>query len=250
MTRHGGSRNSNRPRAAPRLALRPLNATAGGVKKFYQSTPVQAFIAWAAARYLTLVAHTLRWRVEGEAHLRLMAGETPLIVVFWHECLPAMPVFWLRAKRLGMTRQAVVLASQHRDGQLIGQAVQHMGIALVSGSSSRGGAAGLRGLLKALANGMHVGLTPDGPRGPRRHAAPGVAQLASLSGRLILPCGAITSRAKTLESWDKMRLPLPFGRGTLVCGAPLSVSPEDWQSGVPAVNSALNAVMERAVELL
>ncbi len=220
------------------------------MKKFYQSAPAQAFIAWAAARYLTLAARTLRWRVEGEANLRLMAGEKPIIVVFWHECLPAMPIFWLRAKRLGMTRPAVVLASQHRDGQLIGRAVQHMGIALVSGSSSRGGAAGLRGLLKALDNGVHVGLTPDGPRGPRRTAAPGAAQLAGLSGVQILPCGAVTSRAKTLDSWDKMRLPLPFGRGALVCGAPVSVSREDWEAGVPAITSALNAVMARAAELL
>ena len=220
------------------------------MKKFYQSAPAQAFIAWAAARYLTLAARTLRWRVEGEANLRLMAGEKPIIVVFWHECLPAMPIFWLRAKRLGMTRPAVVLASQHRDGQLIGRAVQHMGIALVSGSSSRGGAAGLRGLLKALDNGMHVGLTPDGPRGPRRTAAPGAAQLAGLSGVQILPCGAVTSRAKTLDSWDKMRLPLPFGRGALVCGPPVNVSRGDWEAGVPAITGALNAVMARAAELL
>lgn len=220
------------------------------MKKFYQSAPAQAFIAWAAARYLTLAAHTLRWRVEGEENLRLMAGHEPLIVVFWHECLPAMPVFWLRAKHLGMTRPAVVLASQHRDGQLIGQAVRHMGIALVSGSSSRGGAAGLRGLLKALTGGTNVGLTPDGPRGPRRTAAPGAAQLAGLSGARILPCGAVTSRAKTLDSWDKMRLPLPFGRGALVCGAPISVAREDWEAGVPAIAGALDAVMARAAELL
>jgi lysophospholipid acyltransferase (LPLAT)-like uncharacterized protein len=232
------------------LALTPLNATAAFVKKFYQSAPAQAFIAWAAARYLTLAARTLRWRVEGEENLRLMAGDKPLIVVFWHECLPAMPIFWLRAKRLGMTRPAVVLASQHRDGQLIGQAVRHMGIDLVSGSSSRGGAAGLRGLLKALAGGTHVGLTPDGPRGPRRVAAPGVAQLAGLSGVQILPCGAITSRAKTLHSWDKMRLPLPFGRGALVVGAPIEVEREDWQAGLPAVTTALDAAMARAAALL
>ncbi len=220
------------------------------LKKFYKSATARAFFAWAAARYLTLVARTLRWRVEGEAHLRLMAGEKPLIVVFWHESLPSMPIFWLRAKRLGMTRPAVVLASQHRDGQLIGKAVQHMGIGLISGSSSHGGAAGLRGLVKALANGANVGLTPDGPRGPRRTAAPGVAQLASLSGAQILPCGALTSRAKTLRSWDKMRIPLPFGRGVLICGAPITVPRENWQSGVEQVTAALNAAMDRAAEIL
>ena len=221
-----------------------------GVKKFLQSAPVQAAIAWAAARYVGLVARSTRWQVEGEAQLREMADGPPLIVVFWHETLPSMPVFWLRAKALGMTRMAVVRASPHRDGQLIGQAVGHMGIGLVSGSSSRGGAAGLRGLLKALESGLHVGLTPDGPRGPRRVAAPGVAQLAALSGVRILPCGAMISRAKVLRSWDRMRLPLPFGRGVLVCGAPIAVAREDWQAGLSAVTEALNAGMERAAALL
>jgi lysophospholipid acyltransferase (LPLAT)-like uncharacterized protein len=220
------------------------------VKKIYQSAPVQAAIAWAAARYVTLVARSVRWRFEGDANLLEMAQGAPLIVVFWHETLPSMPVLWLRAKRMGMTRQAVVLASQHRDGQLIGQAVSHMGIGLVSGSSSRGGAAGLRGLLKALATGMNVGLTPDGPRGPRRVSAPGVAQLAALSGSRILPCGAVMSHVKTLRSWDQMRLPLPFGRGVLVCGAPISVAREDWQSSVATVTEALNAAMDQAGALL
>jgi lysophospholipid acyltransferase (LPLAT)-like uncharacterized protein len=220
------------------------------VKKFLQSAAVRAVIAWAVARYFLLVARSLRWRVEGEAQLLAMAEGPPLIVVFWHEALPSMPVFWLLARRLGMKRPAVVLASQHRDGQLIGQVVEHMGIGLVSGSSSRGGAAGLRGLLRSLAAGAHVGLTPDGPRGPRRICAPGVAQLAGLSGHRVLPCGAMTSRAKTLNSWDKMRLPLPFGRGALVCGTPVAVSRDDWQTGLIAITEALNAAMDRAAALL
>lgn len=220
------------------------------MKKFLQSTPVRAAIAWVAALYVTLVARSIRWRIEGVEHLALMAAETPVIVVFWHEALPSMPIFWLRAKRAGMTRPAVVLASQHRDGQLIGRAVQHMGIGLVSGSSSRGGAAGLRGLMKALAEGANVGLTPDGPRGPRRLCAPGVAQLAALSGRVVLPCGAATARARQLRSWDRMRFPLPFGRGVLVCGAPISIGRDDWPDGVVTVTAALNAAMDRTASFL
>jgi len=232
------------------LALCLLDATAARVKKFFQSAPVQAVIAWVAARYINLVARTVRWQVEGEAHAFALTRTTPVIVVFWHEALPAMPVLWLRAKRNGMTRPAVALASQHRDGQLIGLVLKNMGIGLVSGSSSRGGAAGLRGLLKALDAGMNVAITPDGPRGPARVCAPGVAQLAGLSGSFVLPCGAMTSRAKVLNSWDRMRLPLPFGHGALVCGAPIAVSREDWQAGLGQVTEALNAAMDRAAALL
>jgi len=220
------------------------------VKKLLQSARAQAVLAWLAAQYVGLVAQRLNWRFEGDSNLLLLAQPSPVILVFWHEALPSMPVLWTRAKEMGMTRRAVVLASAHRDGQLIGQAVRHMGIGLVSGSSSRGGPAGLRGLLKALESGANVGLTPDGPRGPRRICAPGVAQLAAMSGCRILPCGAITSHARALRSWDQMRIPLPLGRGALVCGTPISVSRDDWQSALPLVTAALNGAMERAAQLL
>jgi lysophospholipid acyltransferase (LPLAT)-like uncharacterized protein len=220
------------------------------VKKILQSDWLRAALSWLAARYLLLVVKTLRWRIVGEAELQEMATGAPMIVAFWHETIPSMPIFWQQARRRGMVRPGVALASRHRDGQLIGRVIEHMGIGLVSGSSSRGGAAGLRGLLNALATGTHVGLTPDGPRGPRRVCAPGVAQLAALSGRQVLPCAAITSHAKVLNSWDRMRLPLPFGHGVLVCGEPISVPREDWQSGVETVTAALNAAMDRASGLL
>ncbi|OYV38063.1 MAG: hypothetical protein B7Z81_05110 [Acidocella sp. 20-61-6] len=220
------------------------------MKKTLQSAAARAALAWTAARYVQLVAHSVRWRIEGEAQLQLLANGPPVIVAFWHEALPAMPVLWLRAKRLGMTRPAVVLASRHRDGQLIGDAVRRLGIGLVSGSSSRGGAAGLRGLLKALSNGAHAGLTPDGPRGPRRVSAPGIAQLAALSGCAILPCGAAVSRGRTLSSWDRMRFPLPFGHGVLVCGPPITVLRQGWQDALPEIDRALNAAMDRAVAAL
>jgi lysophospholipid acyltransferase (LPLAT)-like uncharacterized protein len=232
------------------LSSLAANATARDVKRILQSDWLRAALAWLAARYLLLVAATLRWRIEGDAQIQDMATGGPLIIAFWHEAMPSMPILWLQAKRRGMVRRAVVLASRHRDGQLIGRVVEHMGIGLVSGSSSRGGAAGLRGLLGALSAGMNVGLTPDGPRGPRRICAPGVAQLAALSGRQVLPCAAMTSNAKVLGSWDRMRLPLPFGRGVLICGEPVSVPRENWQSGVGTVTAALNAAMDRASGLL
>ena len=220
------------------------------MKKILQSAQAQAVIAWIAARYALLVARTVRWQVEGEAGFLAASAAAPLIVVFWHETLPSMPVLWLNGKRRGMARPAVALASRHRDGQLIGKIVRQIGLGLVSGSSSRGGAAGLRNLLKALQAGQHVVLTPDGPRGPARSCAPGVAQLAGVSGNLVMPCGVRISRAKTLKSWDKMRLPLPFGRGALVCGEPIAVSRDGWQDGLPRITAAMNAAMDRAAALL
>jgi lysophospholipid acyltransferase (LPLAT)-like uncharacterized protein len=235
---------------ATRLVAPPVDDRSAVVKKFLATPRAQAALAKLAALYIQLVARRVRWRLAGEAHLAAFAAGPPMIVVFWHETLPSMPILWLSARRRGLTRPGMALASRHRDGRLIGQVLRHMGIGLVFGSSSRGGAAGLRGLLRALEGGAHVALTPDGPRGPAHVCAPGVAQLAALSGARVLPCAAIIRPALTLSSWDTMRLPLPFGRGALVLGPPLAVAREDWRSGLAQIDAALNATMARAAALL
>ncbi len=216
----------------------------------FRSAPIQAALARLVTIYVLLVARTQSWQVVGMENMRLLTGDTPMITVFWHETLPVMPILWLRARRAGMHRPAVVLASRHRDGQLIGGIMRCFGMGLVSGSSSKGGPAGLRGLVRALAEGNHVALTPDGPRGPRRVAAPGVAQLAALSGVRILPCGVYTSRAKRLNTWDRMRITLPFGHGALVIGPPITVPREDWKAMLPEIEAALNAVQDQAAALV
>lgn len=220
------------------------------MKKLFQAPWSQKAIAWATAAYLRLVVGTLRWRVEGEAQIHTLSREAPVIVAFWHEALPAMPVIWLRARRQNGMRPAVILASRHRDGQLVGLILGQMGVEMVAGSTSRGGVAGLRTMIQALKDGKNVAIAPDGPRGPRRVCAPGAAQMAASSGRPVVPCAALTSRAITFNSWDRMRLPLPFGRGVLVCGAPVSVSREDWQAGLARITEGLNAAMDRAAALL
>jgi len=214
------------------------------VKKLLKSAPAQAALAWLTAGYVNLILVTQRWRVQGEENLCIPLGE-PVIAALWHESMPASAVLWRLLRRRGMRRGVAVLASRHRDGQLIGNIMRHLGMELVSGSSSRGGAVAADALIQALAEGRHVAITPDGPRGPRRVAAPGVARLAALSGAKVLPFGVWTSRAMPLNTWDKMRLPLPFGRGVLVVGAPISVEGA-WEDALPRIQAALSAVQDKA----
>src|ERR1700723_2216436 len=93
------------------------NATARHVKKILQSDWLREVLSWLAAHYLLLVAKTLRWRISGEAQLQEMATGAPMIVVFWHEAIPSMPIFWQQVKRRGVGRPAVALASRHRGGR-------------------------------------------------------------------------------------------------------------------------------------
>jgi lysophospholipid acyltransferase (LPLAT)-like uncharacterized protein len=161
-----------------------------------------------------------------------------------------MPALWVLARSRVPEMAPMrghVLVSRHRDGRFVGAVVGRFRVGLVHASTSRGGAAGLRAMLRLLAAGDVVVITPDGPRGPRRAAAPGVAQLAALSGRPVLPCAARSTRQRVLGSWDRMRLPLPFGRGVLVCGAPVAVAARDrGDAALATIAAALTAACDAA----
>ncbi len=215
------------------------------LKRALRAGPTQRVLAWLLGTYLSLALRTTRWTFVNEAHAApAMRGE-PMVVAFWHDCLPLVPPLWLRAKRaaarLGVHSQLRVLASRHRDGRLLGAIMRRFALQPIYGSSSRGGAAGLRACVDALSAGAHVALTPDGPRGPRRVAAPGVAHLAALTGVAVLPvAGCSTRRLVLRQTWDRMMLPLPFGRGVIVCAAPIMVPRNGWEGALPVIEAGLN----------
>lgn len=223
-------------------------------RRLIRSAAVQAAFARALGLYLACVYRTTRWTLLGEAPLHA-AFRSPdgaprtVIAAFWHESLPMMPMLWQQARaRLpemaGM--RAHVLVSRHRDGRFIGEVVRRFDLDMVHASTSRGGATGMRVLLRMLGAGDLVVITPDGPRGPRRVAAPGVAQLAAVSGLPVLPCAARTTRARVLPSWDRMVLPLPFGRGVLVVGPAVPVERADPLAALPAIEAGLTAACAAA----
>lgn len=229
------------------------------LKRVLRSAAVQAVTARLVGAYLYAALRTTRWTVVGEEHLYRYVRGRPAIAACWHECLPLAPVAWLLLRARGASGEPRVLVSKHRDGRFIGTVMRRFGVRVVHGSTSKdgsardvsekGGPASMRVLLAGLDEGQHVILTPDGPRGPRRRAAPGVAQLGGLSGACVLPIGAQTSRRRVLATWDRMVVPLPFGRAVLVCGAPIAVPREGWEAALPAIEAALTAAMDAADRL-
>jgi lysophospholipid acyltransferase (LPLAT)-like uncharacterized protein len=215
---------------------------------------MQAALAWLVGAYLAFALRTTRWTLVGAENLAPCLQGKPAVVAFWHEHLPLMPALWMHASN-GTGLRAHVLVSRHRDGRFIGEIMRRFHVALVHGSTSRdsaaekGGAAGLRALLTALRGGAHVVITPDGPRGPRRVAAAGVAQLAALAGVPVLPCAARTSRRHVLRSWDRMMLPLPFAHGVLVCGRMIPVPRGQAESALPDIAAAMTRASGLALEL-
>jgi lysophospholipid acyltransferase (LPLAT)-like uncharacterized protein len=221
------------------------------MKRWTRHPRVQQAVGWLLGCYLVFALRTTRWRFEGTEHMAPFAMGRPVIVAFWHECLAHMPMVWVLLQRMPQARpaRAHVLVTGHRDGQLTRAFLRRFEIDIVTGSSTRGGVAGLRSLLALLRRGDHVAITPDGPQGPRRVAASGVARLAAFSGVPVLPCAGQTSRRWVLPSWDRMIVPKPFGRGVIVCGPAIAVTRDRWRDAMAAIGPALTAAIEHADRL-
>jgi hypothetical protein len=171
------------------------------------------------ALLIRLVGATLRYRdvnAPGVPKGHTLPG--PVVFAFWH-C--SMLTCAHRFRNLGIA----ILISRSFDGELIARTVERLGFLAVRGSSSRGGASGLRGMAEAYAAGHRCAFTADGPRGPARVAKAGPVQLAELTGATWIGAyHAEPSRAWYLKSWDRFVIPKPFA--TVTFGWPAHVAPE------------------------
>jgi lysophospholipid acyltransferase (LPLAT)-like uncharacterized protein len=213
--------------------------------RLLKSEALQTASARLIGFYLDAALRSIRWTVEGADNLAPFLEQRPVIVAFWHESLPLIPALWRRVLHRNPARRATILVSRHRDGRFIAAALTRFTVDTVHGSTAKpgknkGGAAGLRALLTVLAAEHMVAITPDGPGGPRRQAAGGAAQLAALSGAPILPIWAQCHVCLRLPSWDRMMLPLPFGRGRFSILPPIIVAREGAEAATAALQSALN----------
>ena len=198
-----------------------------------------------AAGLIRLLGMTLRYEDVAEP------GATPGykipgpgVYAFWHRSLLVC------AHRFRGLNIAILISASF-DGELIARTVELLGFKAVRGSSSRGGATGLRAMQAAYAAGHRCAITADGPRGPVFVAKPGTAQMANS----VMPPGdavdsatgeakrgtwvgcfyALPVRAWELRSWDRFLIPKPFSRVLVTWPAHVpadEVTPETVQAGL------------------
>ncbi len=214
-------------------------------RRLLRSSRLRRWLCWVIQLYIRAVYATNRWTVEGgEVPHRLREEGNSFILAFWHGRLMMIPMAWQRLAPMHM------LISAHRDGRIIADAVTYFGVHSIAGSSRRGGTAALRIMLKQLAAGECIGITPDGPRGPAMHASTGIINVARLGRVPIVPIVFATSRRRVLRSWDRFHLALPFGRGVFLWGEPIEIAPDLDQEGIERarllVDSRMNEMAREA----
>ena len=194
-----------------------------------------ALVPPLAALIIRILGLTLRYEDRADPGVtpgNLIPG--PTVFAFWHRSLLACAH---RFKNLDIA----ILISPSFDGELIARTVELLGFRAIRGSSSRGGAAGLRNMQLAYAEGHRCAFTADGPRGPVFVAKPGAAQLAQSVSAWLGCFYALPDRAWQLRSWDRFLIPKPFSRVILT-----------WPAHIPAAEvtpAAVQAALDRAVAM-
>jgi lysophospholipid acyltransferase (LPLAT)-like uncharacterized protein len=171
------------------------------------------------ARLIRAIAGTLRFRVINTAELSYPTQKR-YIWVFWHNRMFLVP--WLR-ESLIPGQEGAFLTSPSGDGSIIADACSDFKLKPVRGSSSRRGAQAMVELAHHLKSGHDIGITPDGPRGPRYHMNLGVIKLAQLTGAELMPVHVRYDRALRFKTWDGFLLPVPFSGVEIEFGKPFTV---------------------------
>ena len=198
---------------------------------------LRRLVPYLAYAYVTFVGWTNRLTtVRGEIRDGFKSRNERFIYPFWHQ----RQVYFTWAHR-GVG--AAVLVSRSKDGEMIAETMRLSDIGAVRGSSSRGGAVAVRGLMEVLQSGLDIGITPDGPKGPAREVKDGAVFLAQKLGVPLLPLtNALTRKLEIKKAWDRFQVPLPFGRAYVVYADPIYVGPDDD----PAAKAAeLKAALDR-----
>ncbi len=138
----------------------------------------------------------------------------------------------------------MVMTSQNRDGEYIARVIQRFGYSAARGSSTRGSHGATIESLRALKAGRDVGITIDGPRGPRYVAKPGAAYLARKSGNPVVPFNISVSKKWTMRSWDNFQVPKPFAHAIVLIGDPIYVNGDATEDGIRAAEEQIQCSLD------
>ncbi len=198
---------------------------------------------------MVLIKYTTRWDISrADIAAPVIGNGKGVIALTWHSRFLMLNSAWKK-----QWQRPHVLISLSRDGGLVNYTTKFLGLKVIRGSArkaggkskSKGGAGALREMKAALDEGACIVITPDGPRGPRQRLGEGPLRLAKMTGRPILPCTFAVKNRKIFNSWDRFILPLPFGKGRIIWGTPVSIDPEISEVGLEKIRMDIETEMNQ-----
>jgi len=215
--------------------------------------PLQILLAPIVVNYIKLVIKTSTVVADPPDYVERAKGLHPQIIALWHGQFFLLPGIYPQE----IPGRAIV--AKHDDAEALRRILRHFGLGLVRGAGSagrgrdRGGAEAAHGLIASLREGFSIALTGDIPPGPARKCGLGIVLISSRSGRPIVPFAVATSRYRSVNSWSRMTINLPFSKLGIVMGDPIHVpreaGPAELEVYRKRVEAALNEVTAKAYRL-
>lgn len=185
-------------------------------KKLFRAIALM-IVPFLGALFIRLIYATNKKELEPA----VIENEKPLIFACWHGELLMLPYLYQRYRKVP---HAKVMISSHFDGKLISKTIEYFGLGTIAGSTNRNAAKVLIQGIKALKDGYDIGITPDGPKGPRHQVADGLIVMAQKTGTKIVLIRMIPTSYWQFNSWDKFTVPKPFGTLKYYATLPIDVT--------------------------
>ena len=193
------------------------------IKYFSSFRLIQTLLSLIGSIYVLTVYKTSKVNLKNRKKIEnLLERNESFIYSFWHDQLLMCPLTWQSNSSIK------VLISKHRDGDIIAQLISNLGFEAIRGSThktnkikNKGGLLSARKMIKSLKNGISIGISPDGPKGPRHKVSDGILSISRLSKSVILPVVIGFKKKWVLNTWDKFIIPKPFNEITVIWGDPI-----------------------------
>ncbi len=185
----------------------------------------------------------IRMTPEAQAY---SAGSKSYVACFWHSRILMMAPLYYDGFQINHKHALSMLVSPSRDGDIVERLAWRFRIKTIRGSGVEAPIAATRQMVRALRRGDAIGITPDGPRGPRYEFNSVGHKLAKDHQVPLFLCSfSCTKGFLVTRSWDHMLVPLPFGRGVLLIDGPFWLDDQNQED----MAERLNALTEEADRL-
>ena len=210
-------------------------------KKLLKNIFIQHILAFIVVLYIFFVNLTSRINyINISIPQSFWKNNKPFILAFWHNQLMMIAYAWKSSEKIN------IVASSHSDGRfgsIVGKYFHLKNIPTsISGSSFT-----IRAIYKKIEEKNYVGITPDGPRGPKEIVSEGIIKIAKATNTPIIPCGFWSSNNFRLKSWDSFLITLPFSKCCFVWQKPLYITKKTKDHDIQHYQNLLKKMIDDCV---
>ena len=161
---------------------------------------------------LWIIKSTSNWKGVNEQIIeKELTKKKTLIVLIWHHQLMGSTFSWKFKPKLRP------IATSHRDGQLSTLVQKKFGLDPLLRKKDNPTFL-IKNISKAVQNEDCIYITPDAPHGPPKKINTNIFKLCQKFDLNIAILSFHTNRYFRINSWDKLKIPLPFSKGIYLWG--------------------------------